>query len=187
MFGLSLLSGIFSNISWASIWEGAKKILVAIAVVFILYQAKSISNLHEQVTGLEHKQVELQQTITDVQSKYDYLNSVYQNSANTTQTFIDQLSSLSDKSTDLEKAFGQLERNAAAKALLGIQPLKKDLTNTTPGGSNEKAATGSGEASQPSNFDDGIGDDAAWRQLLDKTFCEAFPGDTQCSGINPSP
>lgn len=177
---MNALLSMISSLPLTSIWGKMKLAVLASALAFMVWQGYQMMSLQQDVTKLETVQSTLQAQVQQMSVDYTVLRDNYKNSAKTSEQYIQSVSALNGKSTELEKSFNALEVKAAkaaqkADTALSLQrrttPEVHDETSSTQAHTGVVGASGSGVG----------GTDAEWRQLLDNTFCDTFPDDSRCS------
>lgn len=176
---MTALLAMFSSTPFAAVWGKVKLGLLVSAVSFMVWQGFQMTNLQHDVTNLETVQSSLQAQVQQMSIDYSTLRDNYKNSAKTSEQYIESITLLNGKSSELEKSFSALEVKAASASRKADTALSRQ-TGTTPGVSNE---TRSAQALTSTDGDVSGGDDrtdAEWRQLLDNTYCSLYPADTKC-------
>lgn len=177
---MTALLAMFSSTPFAAIWNKVKLGLLASAIAFMVWQGFQMTHLQQDVTKLETVQTSLQAQVQQMSVDYSTLRDNYKNSAKTSEQYIESITQLNGKSSELEKSFSALEVKAASASRKADTALSLQ-TGTTPGVSNEPR---SAQAHTSNDGDVGSGDgrtDAEWRQLLDNTYCSIYPADTRCT------
>lgn len=170
---MKALLSLFSSLPLTTVWGKVKVGLLAGAVAFMVWQGWQMTALQKDVTKLETVQNSLQAQVQQMSVDYSVLRDNYKNSAKTSEQYVQSLTQLNGKTTELERTFTALDKKAAQAP--STQP------GTTQRASNETRSTQAHQSPVGGTAGGVGGTDADWRQLLDSTFCSTFPTDNKCS------
>jgi hypothetical protein len=177
---MKALFNLLGSLSLTTVWSKVKVGLLVAAVSFMAWQGLQMNSLQNDVTKLETVQSTLQLQVQQMAVDYSLLRDNYKTSAKTSEQYYESVKTLNGKSTELEKSFSALEvktANASKKADTALSLNK----GTAPEVSHETSAAQALKSLERGSSDGSGGSDAEWRQLLDNTYCSAYPTNAKCT------